>query len=263
MRRSLDGPYLRVMDNHGPFGNGTSKAEHVTAENGEDYLIKGPHLLPEHRYVAANELIAAGIAEHLGLPILDYRVLRAGPHGDDLVFGSSWMNEGTYIPAVDQELFDRCGNRGRAYDMVVFDVWLINEDRTEENLMVRTRQGKVAHEGQRHLLLLNDHSHCLVPPRSNAMVLRDYVKAPVTSYVHLDFIRSAIVDPASLADAINAVERLSEVQIAAIVDSVPPELLPAEEKLIFRDFLLERRDNLRRLFQSAGRTLPDLQGTDL
>src|SRR5713226_7424324 len=158
--------FVRVEDDLGPVGKGASGARYVSAENGTEYLIKGPSLKlkstghPEHPHVAANELIAAGLARLLGLPTLDSRIVEMR---GQLFFASVWMPAGTFYDPITAELFNGCANRDRTYGLVVFDAWLCNTDRHGGNLLVR-RAGIPDNGGERLSLLLNDHSHCLVLP---------------------------------------------------------------------------------------------------
>lgn len=72
---SGDVPMLHVVDDYGEVGQGASRAHYVLAENGNEYIIKGPALTPNHQFVAANELVAARIAGALGLPLLEFCVV--------------------------------------------------------------------------------------------------------------------------------------------------------------------------------------------
>jgi len=150
---------MRVLDDLGAIGRGASAAHYVLAENGIEYIIKGPSFTPQHPYVAANELLAALIARQLGLPILDFAVVQMG---QDLFFASAFMQGGTFHPQIRTDLFDRCENKERVYGMLVFDAWICNIDRHDGNLLVRTtRRG-----GQEHTtLLLNDHIAWSCPSR--------------------------------------------------------------------------------------------------
>src|SRR5262249_12291042 len=151
---------VSVVDDYGPVGRGASAARYVLAVNGNEYIAKGPSLCPGHRYVAANEFIAASLAGCLGLPVLDFCILEMNGH---LFFGSTWMQYTSFAPQISEDLFNRCENRGRVYDLVVFDSWVCNVDRHHENLVVRCAK-KRTNGGDHHLMILNDHSHCLVPP---------------------------------------------------------------------------------------------------
>lgn len=145
---------LKIKDDYGPVGEGVSQAHGVLAENGSEYIIKGPSLAPDEFYAASNEIICAELGIQLGLPVLDTRLLEMN---GELFFGSSWMEKPTYYPQITADLFSKCSNKDRVYDLVVFDTWLYNTDRHAGNLIVRLDKHKINHQ-----MLLNDHSRCLV-----------------------------------------------------------------------------------------------------
>jgi hypothetical protein len=151
--------YLEVIDDYGKVGEGATNARYVLAENGNEYLIKGPSLVAGHPTVAANEWIAARLADSLGLPVLDFRLVTMG---GNLFFASTWMQRPSFSPAITEDLLVKCENKERIYDVVVFDAWLCNLDRHAHNLVVRKLERDV--NSKRHWLLLNDHSHLLVSP---------------------------------------------------------------------------------------------------
>ena len=244
--------WLPVVDDYGPIGKGASAAHSVLAENGSEYLIKGPSLTPGDpslRYAAANELVAALLARHLGLPVLDFCILEMR---GELFFGSSWMQTGTFYPAIDESLYDKCENKDRVYELVAFDVWVCNIDRHQENLLVRHARSTGA-SGEHFLLLLNDHGHCVIPPPNTPATLSGLVRSPADGYVRLDFVRRAIEEPTKLTAAIDRVEGLGPNIIEAVVRSVPEPLLPAAERQPVERFLLDRRAQLRTVFE-GGRT---------
>ena len=99
---------LRIIDDFRPVGQGASAARYVLAENGSEYLIKGPVLTPQYPFVAANEHVAAELAEALGLPILDHQIVQ---YSGQACFASSRMPSGTFYPYIDANLFALCENR--------------------------------------------------------------------------------------------------------------------------------------------------------
>lgn len=241
------------MDDYGPIGEGASQARSVLAENGEEYIIKGPSLVPEHPTVGANEWIAARLAEALGLPVLDHRLVTMG---GEIFFASAWMQKPTFYPAIDAELFNRCENRDRVYGVVVFDTWLINQDRHGANLVVRNAKGG------NHLMILNDHSHLLVSPLGphTTEELMGWVDAPPERFIRLPFVRDSIADPAEVRAVIDRIEALSETQIRAAVNSTPTALLAVAEQGVYGDFLVERRACLREVIHSGSAAFPNLEG---
>ena len=252
MHRPLPLPLTAVVD-YGPVGQGASLAHSVLAENGNEYLVKGPTINPALPYVASNELIAAALAEHCGLPLLDYRIISLQ---GDLLFGSSWMPGGTFYPAITEQLFTQCENPDRAYDVVVFDFFIYNTDRNQQNLVIR--KGGRGVSGAKHLLLLNDHSHCLVQPNETPadLVPRTLVAPPV----HLDFIRRYITDHNALSTAVGLVEGLNDDTLGEVVASIPPSLLSGPDGQVVEGVLKDRRNNLRDLVNQNLHVFPNFSG---
>ena len=250
-----DSTPLAVVDEYETLP-GASGARCVLAENGAEYLIKGPSLVEGHPTVGGNEWIAARLADAVGLPVLDHRILTMG---SNLFFASAYMGKGTFAPAITADLFKKCENRDRVYGIVVFDAWLINRDRHNQNLIVR-RPKKSA---ERRLLLLNDHSHLLVSPSGPTQInrLMDRVDDPPGNFVSLHFIRQAITDAAQLTEALDRVETLSEKTIRAAIASTPAELLSISDQAIYADFLIKRRSRLRGLMQNGAHQFPNLKGS--
>lgn len=250
-----------AFDDLGAIGRGASAARSVLAENGQLYLIKGPTLTPQFPYVAANELIATELAGLLGLPILDCCVIEMA---GTLYFGSTWMPPGTFDPALTEAAFQQCDNRERAYDVTVFDAWVYNIDRHQENLVVRRIPGKDG-APERLLLLLNDHSHCVVPPPNTPASLAAKIGEPLQSCVRseLHFVRNSIVDLHKLSRALDTIERLSDDLIRAVVQSVPEPLLSVEDGLRIAAFLIQRKACLRQVLRDGRHLLPRLEGGHL
>ena len=242
---------LTIYEDHGPIGEGVCKAHHVWAENGQEYIAKGPTFSSEHAYAAANEYIAYRLADYLGLPILGGRLLQAGT---DFFFGSDWMPKGTWYDRMDEGLFNRCANMHRTYEIVAFDVWLCNVDRHSRNLVARQL-------GQALTMLMNDHSHCLVAPGELPEHLAQRVSRWLPSeIVDLPYVRAAVSQAHLLSAAIGSIEGVSDGLIAAVVASLPPVLLPSGEHSHLLQFIISRRDKLRAMFEADRAYFRNLQG---
>jgi hypothetical protein len=250
-------PALRVIDDYGPVGRGASQAHVVLAENLQEYMVKGPSLVPSHPHVAANEYIAARLAQAIGLPILDFTVVELAGAA---LFASAWMDKGTFHPETTDALFNRCENRDRIYDLVVFDAWIANIDRHAGNLLVREVRPRGA-ENSRCQLLCNDHSHCLVRPNERANVLAGRLDAPPKDYVAINFVLNSIRDARRLTAALDRVAKIEDRTIEAAIAEMPATFVPsAPETALIRDYLLERRDRLASIFRTHRATFSRLEG---
>lgn len=240
---------------YGAVGHGASNARYVLASDGREYIIKGPSLAPDNPRVGANELIAARLAARLGLPVLDHNVITwRGEH----FFGSEWMDKSRFSPALDRELFLKCENRDCVYEGVVFDGWLINKDRHNENLIARRRNRTGL---PRHVLLLNDHSHLLVSPSGPTAInrLMGELDRPVGAFVSLDFVRESIADAGRVREALAAVEQLPDGDIEAVVGATPDGLLAEGDRTVYAEFLVQRRSRLRAVMQNEQGAFPNLK----
>ncbi len=250
---------LRVKRSYGYVGEGVSQAQYVLAENGQEYLVKGPSLAPGEPWVAVNELLSAVIGEALGLPILDSVVLEMG---GELLFGSAWMQSGTFDPAITPATLAQCDNLDRIYDLVVFDALLCNEDRHDQNLLVRRRSQATGAEIL--FMLLNDHSRCLLPPGLNPdMMAAHWLRSGPERYIRLDYVKAQVVARDALGRAVDAAERLDDDLIRTLVRFIPGEWLTATEGKDVADFLMARRDELRTVFNASASEFPALQGGHL
>lgn len=244
---------LRVIDDYGPVGEGVSQAHYVLAENGSEYIIKGPSLVP-HPYVAANELIAVNLAELLGLPVLDHQIVEMN---GKLFFGNQYMSQGSFYPHITEELFNRCDNRDRVYDLVVFDAWICNIDRHATNLVARSKRRQGIDQ---ILMLLNDHSHCLMRPGFIPSQLSGFLSTGILEYTRLPFVLTAIQNVLRLSEALDAVEAIPNDDIHAAVALTPSELLDPAECPTVVQFLLARRSTLRAAFRANRGVFSQLGG---
>jgi hypothetical protein len=245
-----------VVDDYGAVGQGASNAHWVLVENGSEYITKGPAYTPDHPHVAANEIIAASLAEQLGLPLLDHRVVSLGT---SQYFASSWMVGPSFYPAITAQLLADCVNRDRIYDLVALDIWIANGDRHAGNLVAR----KTPRGNGLPLLLLNDHSHCLVLPKESGALLAGRVNSAPMPYVALDFVRAAVTDIDALRASFDAIEAIAASTIQDAVRSVPVGLMPRGDDGLYRDFLLRRQAAIRQVTRANIAMFPNISGTAL
>ena len=196
-----------------PSGREPRTLDMFSARTGRSTSWKSAGLSPGNQYVAANEWVAAELARAIGLPILAHDTAEFDGH---VCFAAQYMPKGTWHPNITRDLFDKCLNNDRAYGLVVLDAWVCNTDRHSGNLLVRSKAA-----GGGELMLLNDHSHCLVQPGQTTGDLGALIGSSVGSYVQLDFIREAIADLTTLEAAIGIAEAVSDSAIRLILDSAP------------------------------------------
>jgi hypothetical protein len=257
VQSSKYGDVLGVDTDYGPVGHGASNARYVLATDENEYIIKGPSLAPDNPMVGANELIAVRLAPLLGLPVLGHAVIE---WRSDWFFASNWMDKSLFHPALDAALFAECVNKDCVYAMAVFDAWLINKDRHNENLIARrpVRRNPPVRE-----LLLNDHSHLMVSPLGPVVVsaLDKQLDRPASGFVWLDFVKRAIRSPGRLRDALAVIEGLDDTEVEAVVNSTPDALLSPVDKRAYSDFLNRRRRRLRGVMQKEPSPFPNLKGS--
>ncbi|CAN5533784.1 hypothetical protein BH20ACT17_BH20ACT17_13350 [soil metagenome] len=232
---------------------GASHAHYVRASNGSEYIAKGPIFAPDQPTVAANEFVAAHLAEAVGLPLLDYRVLDMN---GDLLFASAWMDKGSFATGIEKYLLERCVNQDIVYELVVFDAWLCNTDRHNGNLIVRLPKKP----GEAHVVILNDHSHLLVSQHEPTPegLLRQLDTSP-RPYVSLPFVREAIVSKKRLGQAVIRAEAVPEAVVRTAVQATPEALLPGPFREVYERFLIERQARLRKVFKENLDVFPNLE----
>jgi hypothetical protein len=247
MNYSSNVQVLTVIDDLGPLGaSGVSNPRYVCCENGDEYILKGIPMAPKEPFAAVNELVSALIAGTLGLPVLSYGVAEFGGH---MCFASSYMASGAYYPVIDESLFKDCENSDRVYALLVFDVWLCNDDRHQLNLIVRNVRQKVPGK-ERKTLVLNDHSRCLIHPGWTAADLPTHTRMAISPYIRLDFLSEAVSTPNKLKAALDVAMSVTDAQIRSAVQCVPSSLLPVNQGAEIADFLIDRRGKLRSLFRA-------------
>ena len=238
-------PHLPVVRDYGVVGSGASQPRFVMASNGSEYIIKGPSLVATHRYVAANEIVGAALADLLEIPVVDHRLVSLG---GNLFFASARMSPATFS-GMQRSDFDRASNKIVSYHISVLDVLICNVDRHAQNLLIRwvdpnDRSGPC-------VIVANDHSHCLVQPGQSAsslIALKGSFKNGIRWYIGLcegiPFEKTDL-----LSESIRRAEALADSELSNLIESIPDELLPGPDKPAYTDLLVYRKTNLRQLFR--------------
>ncbi len=252
----LEVPYSTITTEGTLVPLGLSKARHVWADDGLEYLAKHRQFgVDSTPYGPANELIAALLAREIGLPINGFGMLR---FREALMFGSQWIPEWERTHLDRPEKLAACVNHSAVYGIASFDIWLCNPDRHHLNIIVRRkRRGKQDH---RELVMI-DHDRCLMPNTVDPTMLADtWNDASVLTFLKNHVIRYGVTDPARLSLAIRTIESLSTVAIGACFDQVPTTLLARPDRKIVESFVVERQGKLREMILRSPDAFPHLEG---
>lgn len=244
------GDTVTIQTIYREVGTGMCRTHYVLGSDGLEYAAKGPSFIRNFRHVATNELVAVGIASKMGLPVQEWRVLT---RGKKMFFGSRWIPESLYHSTIDDYLFESCKNKDLVYELVVFDFWICNTDRHSGNLWALCAGDSPRAKNCRaeHALLLIDHAGGLLQDdRDPTHFASALVHTRIDQCVQLPCIQKAIINPARLSKAIDVAESVSDDDIASIVNAVPSKLLPIAERGSWAAFLVSRRNELRKLFNT-------------
>jgi hypothetical protein len=247
-------PRRRVILDSGAIGRGSSGAHLVVADDGHEYIIKGGSYSLDHPYLAANELICANLARLLDLPILPFCIIK---WGHDLYFGSRWLDVQTYQPFSTTGTLAGVDNIERLYDLVMFDTWVINNDRQGDNLFIVESEDYLG--TKRRSMFAIDQGHCLLPPGRSPEELSQYEIAPVRESLFLDAVREGMVSRTSFDEALGRLLAVPFEEIAAAVHSVPEEWMSSSDRFRVAAFLYARRAFLKTQFVTpAADVFPNL-----
>lgn len=202
------------------------------------YYCKGPHLMPGHPYMGANEWVAGNLARLLGLPSRKVEIIS---WQDELYAGIEILaNDRRLTGPLTAEKWARVRNADEvSYPLVALDAWTINQDRHDSNCLIG-----VVSEGV-GWFLANDHDMAILPGGLTPAALKARVAMPLDeSMVRSEVIRNSVRDPISLRTALNAVERVSDLEIATVIRHLPAEWIDDLGRKDVIAFLCDRRDEL-------------------
>lgn len=241
---------LQVEVDLGPVGQGASASRFFQAENGSEYIVKAPHLAGSNPFVGANELIAAELTLALGLPTVEWRLLELGGY---VYFGCQRVTD--FAPIFDAAIFSRLNNPDRAYDMVAFDLWMMNIDRHDNNIRAR----KVQNQPDQYLLVMIDHGHALLPPGRKVAHLPNLTSSVESAFVKSATIRTALSDANSLERAVESIKQLDDEAVRLAVNKVPSDWLSASDRGVVIQLLLQRKWGLTEMANRLKTHLPNLR----
>ncbi len=122
--------------------------------------------------------------------------------------------------------------------IVVFDVWINNTDRNADNLLY----SQVEDKRKKYRLHLIDHGHALYGPSKAPSPMDDF---NFPAHVMLPELMALFEHGIDFFDeAIQAIQHVTDAQIAKIIDMVPGQYLSLEQREHIKNMLSYRRENL-------------------
>lgn len=227
-----------------------AKAQIILFDNGITYVVKFKGN-PQGKRVLANELVAARLAERVGLPVTETAVVRVcqefidfepqlykHPFVGGLQFGSRYYDGAFSSPTL--RILEKIDDPALFAGIIVFDQWLNNWDRSNhgDNVLYLPLES--------FRLLLIDHGHAFGGPDWETDVLLEKA-LPMRPYFGLfyrllgEFLMGNPFEP-----CLQRIEALKVREIQDTMQGMPAEWqFQREERMALLQFLLLRRKHLR------------------
>jgi hypothetical protein len=233
--KELTAAYYKIWQKGAPVGKGATQSVHV----GVAGIAKGNK--PGPPSTVANELIASRLAGVLLLPIPPGFLieLEGEPHFVSLNFNLAGQElppaDGQAVIAHDQHI---------AVGVVLFDAWIVNHDRHEQNL---------SHDQIGKKIQIFDHSHALMGTGRQHLVNSENVPA-----IGNHFVARELKSLAGMHEWHKRMMSVPEYYIRSVVmDAASPELgLSSDDAKFCADFLVQRRVKLIEIFKANPLSLP-------
>jgi len=250
---------------------GGAQAHLMRCSDGHFYVVKFRNN-PQNIKVLANEMLATRLAEQLGLPVPNTRVIQVGdwliehtrdlhvqlahhviPCGPGLQFGSRYVVDPLkgqvfdYFPA---EMFNRVRNLKTFSGILAFDKWTGNADGRQVAFWRLPRQ-------RRYTAAFIDQGYCF---NAGEWTFPDY---PLRGVYARNEVYESVSGWDSFEPWISRIEKIAEERLWEIAESIPPDWYCGEwdelEKLVRT--LFARRRQVRQLIedfrQSPRRPFPN------
>lgn len=197
---------------------------------------------PDVGPIAANEFIASKLAEKLGLPI--NKTLFKEFEGVKGVLVNNTPGEANIWRQYPfkKDIERTLHNAERLSRVVVFDVFILNTDRSPDNF-VYTRLNKGKYE-----FYLIDHAHSLHGPSQQAL---DYNAFNFSSMVQIEEFKNFFEKGFDhFRPHIEDIQNIEDPEIVDIVNSVPSDYLTDAQKNTVKDLLINRKGMLYNKFET-------------
>ncbi|MGO4890449.1 HipA family kinase [Anaerobacillus sp. MEB173] len=207
---------------------GYSKPQHVLFSDGRTYVVKFKNN-PSGTRILVNEYIAGKLGELLSLPVIPFEVVQIE---DDFLkklpiyakyklqsgnqFASLYIDNCIQLQRGSKNEDIKVNNREHLAGMVVFDLWIGNTDRKENNVLLEPV------ENGEHYLHMIDHGRCFSKADWTVKALKKMPKMTVNLNVHKWSI-SLMQSQDELQAAIEKTMSIPKEAIYDIINSIPAD----------------------------------------
>lgn len=226
---------------------GYSKPQHILFSDGQTYVVKFKNN-PSGTRIMVNEYIAGKLGQLLSLPIVPFEVVQIEEEfikkhsilsnykfAPGSQFASLYLENCIQLERNSRNEHVTITNREHLARMIVFDLWIGNTDRKENNVLLEP----VVPKG--YYLHMIDHGRCFSNADWTVKALKQMPKMSVKLNVH-KWCASLIQNQNEVQVAIEEIMALSEEKINEVIDSIPNdwEVSDVERKELIMHLLKAR-----------------------
>ncbi|PEJ25053.1 hypothetical protein CN689_26450 [Peribacillus butanolivorans] len=210
------------------FFKGYSKPQHILFSDGRTYVVKFKNN-PSGTRVMVNEYIAGKLGQLLSLPVVPFEVVQIE---DDFIkespilskhkftsgsqFASLFIDNCIQLLRDSQNEHVKVSNRDHLALMMVFDLWIGNTDRKENNVLLEP-----AEKGEYYLHMI-DHGRCFSDAKWTVKTLRKMPNVVVNLNVH-KWCVSLLQSQNEINAAIEKIMAIPEKAIHEVIKSIPDD----------------------------------------
>ncbi len=243
---------LFTISGHEVFGHYNDKVPHgqsysnplitESIPGAERHYLKPPYDRDKKPtpYVIANELVCATLANQLGILVAETHAIAPTPENAHGYFASKSVEAPTLL---DSE-WDDCNNcplfREDLATLIAFDVWVLNRDRSNSNMLVHTDEG-----GSKRIIAI-DHAAALFNHGADHnhinLKLGQTADSLISNTIEDCVFFGIEISKSGLINAAARIATLSPGIVQAAVNSVPKWALSQSDK----SFLISKLDHRRK-----------------
>ena len=227
-----------------------SKAQLILFDDEREYVVKFKGNLQGPR-VLANELVASRLAILLGIPVVDFEIVRVPqpfidfepdmakyPFVGGLQFGSLYYDTAFANPT--KSMMEKVGTPLLFSSIIVFDHLINNWDRASHGdniLFIRDAPGR---------LLTIDHGHAFQGPEWTVDLLKKSALPIQPLFGFFYRVLADLIIGDAFSEPLERIENLQREQLEALMEGIPLEWgIYEEEQDAMIDFLMVRKDFVR------------------